>query len=124
MSHSCTCWSILIALLFVLYRLMADCHSGSVVDSSTSSGHDQSLQPKPFARNSNGRSFLSPLFGFCNSGINPVLYAIFSGNYRPEFYRILCKGARWEDSNKAPVLSRGTRRQTGHRVQEEASRNW
>jgi len=65
--------------------------------------------------------FIVPLFGYCNSAINPVLYVIFSGNYRREFYRILCRGARWQDSKRAPVVSKCTTRQTGHRIQEEAS---
>ena len=35
---------------------------------------------------------IDPWFGYCNSAINPVLYVIFSENYRREFYRILCRG--------------------------------
>ena len=62
-----------------------------------------------------------PWFGYCNSAINPFLYVIFSENYRREFYRILCWGASLKDSRRAPVENKSTTRQTGHRVQKEAS---
>ena len=63
--------------------------------------------------------FGMPWIGYCNSAINPVLYVIFSGNYRREFYRILCRGASQPDRKTAYVVSERTRSQ--RRVQEEAS---
>ncbi len=45
--------------------------------------------------------FVIPWFGYCNSAINPILYAIFSENYRKEFYRILCRGPSRADRNRA-----------------------
>ena len=63
--------------------------------------------------------FVIPWFGYCNSAINPVLYVIFSGNYRREFYRILCRGASQPDGKTASVASERTTCQTRHRVQAE-----
>ena len=60
-----------------------------------------------------------PWFGYCNSAINPILYVIFSGNYRREFYQILCRGASQPDRKIASVVSERTTSQ--RRVQEEAS---
>ena len=65
--------------------------------------------------------FVIPWFGYCNSAINPILYVIFSGNYRREFYRILCRGASRQDRKMASVVSECSTRQTRHRVKEEAS---
>ncbi|KAJ7351021.1 Somatostatin receptor type 5 [Desmophyllum pertusum] len=53
--------------------------------------------------------FVIPWFGYCNSAINPILYVIFSENYRHEFYRILCRGPSRKDLyRKAIVASRET----------------
>ena len=60
-----------------------------------------------------------PWFGYCNSAINPILYMIFSGKYRREFYRILCRGASQPASKTVSVVSERTTSQ--RRVQEEAS---
>ena len=38
-----------------------------------------------------------PWVGFSNSAVNPILYVIFSENYRREFYRILCRGPSRKD---------------------------
>ncbi|KAJ7351018.1 Somatostatin receptor type 5 [Desmophyllum pertusum] len=58
--------------------------------------------------------FVIPWFGYCNSAINPILYVIFSENYRHEFYRILCRGPSRKDLyRKAIVASIGTRRSQG-----------
>ena len=65
--------------------------------------------------------FVVPWFGYCNSAINPILYVIFSGNYRREFYRILCRGTSQQDRKTASVVSERTTRQRRNRVQEEAS---
>ena len=53
--------------------------------------------------------FVLPWFGFYNSAINPILYVIFSENYRREFYRILCKRkSRKERSRVAATGERNT----------------
>ena len=62
-----------------------------------------------------------PWFGYCNSAINPVLYVIFSGNYRREFYRILCRGAGQQSRSKAAVVGGYNSRQRRHRASGEAS---
>ena len=57
--------------------------------------------------------FVIPWFGFCNSAMNPILYAIFSENYRREFYRILCRGpTRKERYRNTIVGSRSATRTT------------
>ena len=57
--------------------------------------------------------FVIPWFGYCNSAINPILYVIFSENYRREFYRILCGGpSRMERYRNTIVGSRSTTRMT------------
>ncbi|KAL9963516.1 hypothetical protein ACROYT_G027028 [Oculina patagonica] len=57
--------------------------------------------------------FVIPWFGYCNSAINPILYVIFSENYRREFYRILCRGpSRMERYRNTIVGSRSTTRMT------------
>ena len=48
--------------------------------------------------------FTTPWFGFANSAINPVLYVIFSENYRKEFYRVLCRGPSRKDRNRKAVI--------------------
>ena len=57
--------------------------------------------------------FVFPWFGYCNSAINPILYVIFSENYRREFNRILCRGpSRMERYRSTIVGSRSTTRMT------------
>ena len=62
-----------------------------------------------------------PWFGYCNSAINPILYVIFSGNYRREFYRILCRGTSQRSRSNAAVVSGYTSRQEGQRDSGETS---
>ena len=45
-----------------------------------------------------------PWFGITNSAINPILYVIFSENYRQEFYRILCRGPSRKDRYKRAII--------------------
>lgn len=57
--------------------------------------------------------FVIPWFGYCNSAVNPIIYVIFSENYRHEFYRILCRGpSRKERYRKTIVYSRSATRTT------------
>ena len=57
--------------------------------------------------------YVIPWFGYCNSAINPILYVIFSENYRREFNRILCRGpSRMERYRSTIVGSRSTTRMT------------
>ena len=65
-----------------------------------------------------------PWFGYCNSAINPILYVIFSENYRHEFYRILCWGPSRADRNKLAVAQRCAARQPRDRVRGEAIVQW
>lgn len=81
--------------------------------------------------------FVIPWFGYCNSAINPILYVIFSENYRREFNRILCRGpSRMERYRNTIVGSRSTTRMTRlsrgsslavsiplHKLKEEANHN-
>ena len=46
----------------------------------------------------------TPWFGCTNSAINPILYEIFSENYRKEFYRILCRGPSRKDRIRKAVI--------------------
>ena len=48
--------------------------------------------------------FVIPWFGYCNSAINPVLYVIFSENYRREFNRILCRGPSRKDRHRSTII--------------------
>ena len=48
--------------------------------------------------------FIAPWFGYANSAINPILYVIFSENYRKEFYRVLCRGPSRKDRNRKAVI--------------------
>ena len=48
--------------------------------------------------------YTTPWFGFANSAVNPILYVIFSENYRKEFYRILCRGPSRKDRNRKAVI--------------------
>ena len=48
--------------------------------------------------------FTTPWFGYANSAVNPILYVIFSENYRKEFYRILCRGPSRKDRNRKAVI--------------------
>ena len=48
--------------------------------------------------------FVIPWFGYCNSAINPILYVIFSENYRREFYRILCRGPSRKDRHRKTII--------------------
>ncbi|KAJ7351016.1 Somatostatin receptor type 5 [Desmophyllum pertusum] len=57
--------------------------------------------------------FVIPWLGLCNSAINPILYVIFSENYRNEFYRILCRGPSRVDRNRVAVVGRCPKRQPG-----------
>ena len=66
-------------------------------------------------------SFVVPWFGYCNSAINPVLYVVFSGNFRREFYRILCRRASHRSRSKEAVVSGYTSRQRRHRASGETS---
>ena len=54
---------------------------------------------------------VKPWFGYCNSAINPILYVIFSGNYRHEYYRILCRGTSHRSRSMAAVVGGYTSRQ-------------
>ena len=65
--------------------------------------------------------FVIPWFGYCNSAINPVLYVIFSVNYRREFYRILCRGTSQRSHSNAAVVGEHTSRQRGERDSGETS---
>ena len=56
--------------------------------------------------------FFIPWLGYANSAINPILYVIFSENYRQEFYRILCRGPSRKDRYRRTIISRGTTRTT------------
>lgn len=51
-----------------------------------------------------------PWLGYANSAINPILYVIFSENYRQEFYRILCRGPSRADRYRKTIISRSTTR--------------
>ena len=62
-----------------------------------------------------------PWFGYCNSAINPILYVIFSGNYRREFYRILCRGTSQRSHSNAAVVGEHSSRQRGERGSGETS---
>ena len=66
-------------------------------------------------------SFVIPWFGYCNSAINPILYVIFSGNYRREFYRILCRGTSHQSRSKVAVVGGYTSRQRRHRASGKTS---
>jgi len=48
--------------------------------------------------------FTTPWFGYANSAINPILYEIFSENYRKEFHRILCGGPSRKERNRKAVI--------------------
>ena len=48
--------------------------------------------------------FVIPWFGYCNSAINPILYVIFSENYRREFSRILCRGPSQKDHYRNTII--------------------
>jgi len=48
--------------------------------------------------------FVIPWFGYCNSAINPILYVIFSENYRRQFYRILCRGPSRRDRHRNMII--------------------
>jgi len=63
--------------------------------------------------------FVIPWFGYCNSAINPVLYVIFSGNYRREFYRILCRGTSQQNRFKVIVAGGYTPRKRRHHASAE-----
>ena len=65
--------------------------------------------------------FVIPWFGYCNSAINPILYVIFSENYRREFYRILCWGP---SLNKVAVAERCAACPPRHRVTKETDHQW
>ena len=47
---------------------------------------------------------VTPWLAFANSAINPILYVIFSENYRNEFYRILCRGPSRKDRIRKAVI--------------------
>lgn len=55
---------------------------------------------------------VTPWLGYANSAINPILYVIFSENYRQEFYRILCRGPSRKDRYRKTIISRSTTRTT------------
>ena len=65
--------------------------------------------------------FVIPWFGYCNSAINPILYVIFSGNYRREFDRIFCRGKIQQSRSKVAVVGGYTSRQRRHRARRETS---
>ena len=65
--------------------------------------------------------FVFPWFGYCNSAINPILYVIFSGNYRREFDRIFCRGKIQQSRSKVAVVGGYTSRQRRHRASRETS---
>ena len=48
--------------------------------------------------------YTTPWFGYANSAVNPILYVIFSENYRKEFYQILCRGPSRKDRNRKAVI--------------------
>lgn len=53
-----------------------------------------------------------PWVGYANSAVNPILYVIFSENYRQEFYRVLCRGPSRKDRYRKTIISRSTTRTT------------
>lgn len=55
---------------------------------------------------------VTPWLGYANSAINPILYVIFSENYRQEFYRVLCRGPSRKDRYRKTIISRSTTRST------------
>lgn len=55
---------------------------------------------------------LIPFFGYANSAMNPIMYVIFSENYRREFNRVLCRGQSKQDRYRSTVISRSTTRMT------------
>ena len=57
-------------------------------------------------------SMVIPWVGYANSAINPILYVIFSENYRQEFYRVLCRGPSRKDRYRKTIVSRSTTRTT------------
>ena len=57
-------------------------------------------------------SMVTPWLGYANSAINPILYVIFSENFRQEFYRILCRGPSRKDRYRKTIISRSTMRTT------------
>ena len=65
--------------------------------------------------------FVIPWFGYCNSAINPILYVIFSGNYRREFYRIFCRGTSQQSRSMEAVDAGYTSGERRHRASAETS---
>ena len=61
--------------------------------------------------------FVVPWFGYCNSAINPILYVIFSENYRREFYRILCREPNRKERCREAAVYRCAARQPGRLLQ-------
>ena len=53
-----------------------------------------------------------PFLGYANSAVNPMLYVIFSENYRREFNRVLCGGQSRKDRYKNTVITHSTSRLT------------
>ena len=68
--------------------------------------------------------YVMPCFGYCNSAINPILYVIFSENYRREFYRILCRWPGRTVHTRMAVADGCTARQPRYRVGEEEGDQW
>ena len=66
--------------------------------------------------------FVIPWFGYCNSAINPVLYVIFSENYRREFYRILCRGPSRNARSRVAAAEKCAAPQTGNLLELNVSR--
>ena len=68
-------------------------------------------------------SFVIPWFGYCNSAINPILYVIFSENYRREFYRILCRGPNRNARYRVAAAEKCAPPQTGNSLELNVSRD-
>ena len=58
--------------------------------------------------------FVLPWFGYCNSAVNPILYVIFSENYRREFYRILCRRPSRNARSRVAAAEKCAAPQTGN----------
>ena len=69
-------------------------------------------------------SFVAPWFGYCNSAINPIIYVIFSENYRKEFYRILCRGPSRTDRTRMAAVGEYIRRQPRHWEEADDDEVW
>ena len=65
--------------------------------------------------------FLCPFIGFSNSAINPILYVIFSENYRREFTRILWHRQSARDQYRTHVIRRYSSTRTTRMSRDQTS---